>query len=45
MSNDDMIVNSELQRMWMEAVVALYKALSMNFPQRAEENDKKPQSG
>jgi hypothetical protein len=29
----------------MEAVAALYKALSNNLPGKAVENDKKPQTG
>jgi hypothetical protein len=39
-----MITNSKLQRMWLEPVAGLYKALFQNLHGRAGENDKKPQS-
>jgi hypothetical protein len=38
-------VNDELERMWKEAVVALFKVLSRHLPGGSEENHEKPQSG
>jgi hypothetical protein len=35
----------ELQRMWREAVVALFKVISQNFPGGTEESHENPHSG
>jgi hypothetical protein len=35
-------VNDELERMWKEAVVAYFKALSWHVPEDSTENHKKP---
>jgi hypothetical protein len=40
-----MIGGDELERMWMEAVMALFKVLFLHLPGGTEENHKKPQSG
>jgi hypothetical protein len=39
-----MVIN-ELERIWKEAVMALFKVLSRYFPGGTEENYKKPESG
>jgi hypothetical protein len=39
------IMNNELGRMWKEAAVAYYEALSQNSPGGTEENHEKSQSG
>jgi hypothetical protein len=41
---DGIIVNNELGRTWMKAVVGAF-ALSRHLPGRSEENHEKPQSG
>jgi hypothetical protein len=38
-------MNDELQRLWKEAVVAKFKALSRNFLGGTEENHEKSHSG
>jgi hypothetical protein len=44
-SNERMIVNNELERMWKEAVVAKFMVLSRHLPGGTKENHEKPQSG
>jgi hypothetical protein len=38
-------MNSGLERIWKEAVVALFQVLSRHLPGWTEENHKKPQTG
>jgi hypothetical protein len=39
------IVNNELERIWKEAIVAQFKALSRNLLGRIEEGHEEPQPG
>jgi hypothetical protein len=40
-----MIMNDELERMWKEMVMALFKVLSWHLLGETEKNYEKPQSG
>jgi hypothetical protein len=35
-------MNNELERMWKEAIMALFKILPLNLSERTEENGEKP---
>jgi hypothetical protein len=38
-------MNDELQRMWKDAVMVYFKALSQHLPGQTKEKNEKPQSG
>jgi hypothetical protein len=40
-----LLVNDELNRMWKEVVIGVFKALSWHFPGGTEKNHNKSQSG
>jgi hypothetical protein len=44
-SNDRMISEYELERIWKEAAMTYFKVLSWHLSGGTEENDDKPQSG
>jgi hypothetical protein len=41
---DKMIVNNDLKRIWMVAIVTCFKVLPRNFGGEADENHEKPQT-